>query len=151
VEQVIQDMKECSGVHLACHGAQDAVDPMKSGLLLHEGCLELSEIIKTHLPHADLAFLSACQTATGVKHLSEEAVHLAAGMLLAGYRGVIATMWSIQDNEAPHVADVVYERLFKDQQPDCIQAAHAVHHAVQCLRKENVPFQSWVPFIHIGC
>ncbi|KAJ6529941.1 hypothetical protein DFH09DRAFT_934658, partial [Mycena vulgaris] len=41
--------------------------------------------------------LSACQTARGAKGLQEESVHLAAGMLLAGYRGVIATMWSIMD------------------------------------------------------
>lgn len=33
----------------------------------------------------DFAFLSPCQTATGEKHLSDEAIHMAAGMLFAGY------------------------------------------------------------------
>ena len=50
--------------------------------------------MKKRLPKVQLAFLSACQTSVGDKSLSEEAVHLAAGMLAVGYRGVIATMWS---------------------------------------------------------
>ncbi|KAI0082963.1 hypothetical protein BDY19DRAFT_981531, partial [Irpex rosettiformis] len=54
-----------------------------------------------HLPNADLAVLSACQTATGDEKLSEEAVHLAAGMLNIGYKSVIGTMWSISDYIAP--------------------------------------------------
>ncbi|KAF8597919.1 hypothetical protein BDV93DRAFT_512982 [Ceratobasidium sp. AG-I] len=37
-----------------------------------------------------------------------ECVHLAAGMLIAGYPSVIATMWSISDDDAPSVADKVY-------------------------------------------
>jgi hypothetical protein len=46
--------------------------------MLHDGGLELSEIIKMKLVGADLAYLSACQTSTGDEKLSEEAVHLAA-------------------------------------------------------------------------
>ena len=37
------------------------------------------------LEPAELAFLSACQTATGYEKLPEEAVHLVAGMLAAGF------------------------------------------------------------------
>jgi CHAT domain-containing protein len=151
VDRVIQGMKECSWLHLACHGTQDADNPTSSGLLLHKGRLELSQIMHTPLPHAELAFLAACKTATGEKRLSEEAVHLAAGMLLAGYRGVIATTWSIKDDDAPFVADEVYAYLFKGQRPDPKRAAHALHHAVHKLRKDKgVPFLSWVPFIHVG-
>ena len=47
---------------------------------------------------ADLALLSACQTSAGDEKLSEEVIHLAAGMLAAGYRGAVATMWSIRDH-----------------------------------------------------
>ena len=78
-------------VHLACHGIQDVGDPTKSALLLQDGRLELSQIIKKSFPHADFAFLSACQTATGDPGRPEEAIPLAAGMLLAGYRSVVAT------------------------------------------------------------
>jgi len=50
-------------------------------LLAGASCLKLSEIISMSLPRANLAFLSACQTATGAEDLSDEAVHLAAGMV----------------------------------------------------------------------
>jgi len=103
-------------------------------------------------PRADFAFLSACQTATGDKRLPEEAIHLAAGLMLAGYRGVIATMWSIQDKDAPVIADHVYAKLFKDTQQNSTGAALALHHAVKLLRQQvgDSAFLSWVPFIHVG-
>ncbi|KAJ7871793.1 CHAT domain-containing protein [Mycena leptocephala] len=128
VARVEKSMTKSAFVHFACHGVQDIYNPTESALLLAGSSrLTLERIIKLSLPNADLAFLSACQTATGDKKLEEESVHLAAGMLLAGYRGVIATMWSIMDDDAPQVAADVYEHLFKtsplippEQQKRCI-------------------------------
>jgi CHAT domain-containing protein len=154
VKGVEEGMQECSWVHFACHGVQDISNPTRSALLLAQHArLTLSNISKLSLPHAELAYLSACQTATGTEDLSEEAVHLTAGMLLAGYRGVIGTMWSIIDQDAPQVADVVYAQLFKEQHPDATQAAFALHEAVKKLcneSKEKKSFFSWVPYIHVG-
>lgn len=153
-ESVQQGMKASRWVHFACHGVQNASTPTQSALLLAGSSrLTLSNIIQLSLPNADLAFLSACQTATGAKSLQEEAVHLAAGMLLAGYRGVIATMWSIMDNDAPQVAADVYEHLFKTSPPDPTRAAVALHLATRKLREGSGRYKSffhWVPFIHIG-
>jgi CHAT domain-containing protein len=77
VKSVIKGMEAHSWVHLACHAVQDTVEPTKSAFCLHDRHLELSTIITVTFPHADFAFLSACQTATGDVKLSEEAVHLA--------------------------------------------------------------------------
>jgi CHAT domain-containing protein len=87
--------------------------------------------------------------------MSEEAVHLAGGMLAAGYRSVIATMWSIKDNDAPLIAGEVYRYLVSGPEPDSTRAAHALHHAVKRLREQvdesgQSSFLSWVPFIHVG-
>jgi hypothetical protein len=71
-------------------------------------------------------------------------------MLSAGYRGVIGTMWSIMDDDAPKVADVVYAHLLKDPNPDPTQAAFALHEAVKKLCNESKSFFSWVPYIHVG-
>lgn len=154
-ESVIDSMGKYSWVHLACHAVQDTFEPTQSAFWLQNGCLTLSTIITKSFPHADFAFLSACETATGDKNLSEEAVHLAAGMLAAGYRSVIATMWSIMDDHAPLVAEEVYSHLICDPEPDGTQAAHALHHAVRCLREQleesgKPSFLFWVPFIHVG-
>ncbi|KAJ7193610.1 CHAT domain-containing protein [Mycena pura] len=104
IENVQKGMKESRWVHFACHGVQKT-SPTESALLLAGSSrLTVSDIIQLNLPHADLAFLSACQTATGSTELQDESVHITASMLLAGYRGVIGTMWSIGDNIAPQVA-----------------------------------------------
>ncbi|KAJ7930384.1 CHAT domain-containing protein [Mycena leptocephala] len=85
IEEVQKGMKESRWVHFACHGVQ-STSPTESALLLAGSSqLTLSNIIQLSLPNADLAFLSACQTATGSQQLQDESVHLAAGMLLAGY------------------------------------------------------------------
>ncbi|KAJ6579941.1 CHAT domain-containing protein [Mycena vulgaris] len=154
VDGVKAGMLNSNWVHFACHGVQVISDPTQSALLLAgKERLSLSSIIKLSLPHANFAFLSACQTATGDKKLQEESVHLAAGMLLAGYRGVIATMWTIMDNDAPQVAGDVYEHLFKTSPPDPTRAAEALHLAVRKLREQSggkKSFFHWVPFIHVG-
>jgi CHAT domain-containing protein len=149
---VTESMEDCNWLHLACHGIQRPDEPTKSALLLEDGHLTLEEIIKLNLPHAEFAFLSACQTTTGDERLSEEAVHIAGGMLLAGYRGVVATMWSIQDDLAPKVADEFYAHIMREGgRPDHRKAAEALHISVQKLRNTgDIPLTSWIPFVHLG-
>jgi CHAT domain-containing protein len=146
-------MRRCSWVHFACHGVQDASNPTQSALLVSgDSRFTLSDIIDLSLRDRDLAFLSACQTATGTKAVQEESMHLGAGMLCAGFSGVIATMWSIGDRDAPQVAGDVYEQLFKNPSPDSSQAAKALHLATRKLQQKSggKRFVNWVPFIHIG-
>ena len=153
VEDVLTLMKDAEWVHFACHGIQDAASPIESGLCLaDQRRLKLSDIISVSRPRGGLAFLSACQTATGHKDLSDEAVHIAAGMLFAGYGGVVGTMWSISDRLAPLVAKDVYGQLFRNgTRPDYREAAWALQDAVGRLRDTgNASFVEWLPFIHVG-
>ncbi|KAJ7713170.1 CHAT domain-containing protein [Mycena olivaceomarginata] len=76
VDSVQKGTRECGWVHFACHGIQDVSNPTESALLLAGSSrLTLSSIMKLSLPRADLAFLSACQTATGAKKLQEDHVY----------------------------------------------------------------------------
>ncbi|CAG8625915.1 16737_t:CDS:2, partial [Acaulospora colombiana] len=137
-KEVMKEMKNCHWLHLACHGIQNPIDPTKSALLLRDGHLTLEDITRLDLPHAEFAFLSACQTTTGDEKLSEEAVHIAGGMLLAGYRSVVATMWSIRDELAPEVAEEFYAHIRKDSgRPDVKKAAEALHISVNKLREKH--------------
>jgi len=160
ISRVKHEMDTCSWVHLACHAIQNTHEPLRSGFYLDDGPLELSEIMKQNIPQCELAFLSACQTSTGDEKLSEEVVHLAAGMLAAGYQGVVATMWSIKDRHAPDVAGSFYRYLVEggrnegSPRLESADAAYALHHAIQCLRKkigdtENA-LLTWVPYVHFG-
>jgi CHAT domain-containing protein len=155
VDRGIANMKAYRCIHFACHAQQNTEKPLQSGFSLYDGRLELSSIIQQRLVGADLAFLSACQTSAGDEKLSEEAVHLAAGMLAAGYRGVVATMWSIRDKYGPIIAEDFYSNLTEDS--ECLSgeyAARALHHATQNLRKSLGDSESglliWVPYVHFG-
>ncbi|KAF8552263.1 hypothetical protein OG21DRAFT_1486344 [Imleria badia] len=149
VEEILPLIKEADWVHFACHGIQDTEVGTESGLCLANGRrLKLRDIIAVSRPRGGLAFLSACQTAMGDEGLSDEAIHIAAGMLFAGYGGVIGTMWSISDKLAPDVARDVYAQLFRnDTRPDYRDAARALHEAIGRVQ-ETVPFHIWLPFIH---
>jgi len=160
VERVKSEMEAYGSIHLACHARQDQDNPLKSGFFLHDGRLELSEIMKQKFAVRELAFLSACQTSTGAEKLSEEAVHLAAGMLAAGYRSVVATMWSIKDKYGPVVAESFYKYLMERGKTsaqahfDSSNAARALHHAIQSIREtigdSEQGLLTWVSYVHFG-
>ncbi|KAJ1309464.1 hypothetical protein OPQ81_006240 [Rhizoctonia solani] len=149
---VLDAMEQHDWVHLACHAHQNVVDATKSGFHLHDGTLDLASITRRSFKNKGLAFLSACQTATGDEKLPDEAVHLASGMLMAGYPSVIATMWSVVDADAPFVADKVYAKLMKEGRVGNGEAGKALHQAVSALRDKvgEKQFARWVPYIHIG-
>ena len=151
VDEVLKRIPEYSVVHFACHGVQDGVNPLNSGLLLHDGRLTLEKLIPQRLPNAYLAFLSACETSKGEQKQPDEAIHIAAGMLAAGFRDVIGTMWSIYDEAAPIVADIVYARILKDGKLHVDEIPFALHDAVEYIRKMYPnKFMFWLPFIHLG-
>ena len=95
VEKVFHHLQDASFVHFACHGSQDIENPLSSALLLGDGDLKVSKIMQKRNTNASLAFLSACETAKGDEGSPDEAMHLAATMLFAGFRGVVGTMWSV--------------------------------------------------------
>ncbi|KAJ1300782.1 hypothetical protein OPQ81_002424 [Rhizoctonia solani] len=149
---VLDAMEKHAWVHLACHAHQNVKDPTKSGFYLHDGTLDLAAMNHRSFKNKGLAFLSACQTATGHETLPDEAIHLASGMLMAGFPSVIGTMWSIFDDDAPFVADRVYARLMRDGKVGNGEAGRALHYAVAALRDKvgEKEFTRWVPYIHIG-
>ncbi|KAF9009688.1 CHAT domain-containing protein [Cyathus striatus] len=161
VKNVSDAMPLYNWIHLSCHALQND-SPLKSAFYLHDGELSLSDIIKKPLPHSQFAFLSACETGKGDEKLSEEAIHLAAGMLAAGYTSVVATMWSISDIHAPQVSEEFYsyilqkedESSMENSYPDCTRAAAALHHAIGKFRHligdDEDSLLLWVPYIHVG-
>lgn len=153
LEKVQDILSQSSWLHLACHGQQgNAQSPLRSGLLLYnDKKLELQELIKTPIPGAEFVFLSACETAMGDTDMTNESLHLAGGMIFAGFKAAMGTLWAINDLDAPIVAKAVYSHLFRDgREPNVRDTCEALHLAVGGLRKAGVPPHRWVPFIHIG-
>ncbi|KAJ7766418.1 CHAT domain-containing protein [Mycena maculata] len=150
-EAVKFQLKNCSWIHLACHGTQDLYEPTKSCLLLYEGKLELETILRMSLSNAQFVFLAACQTAMGDAELINESFHLGGGFIAAGFQSAVGTLWSMNDQDGPLVAEIFYSYLFRDgQQPKADETANALQLAVRELRNRKVPYERWVPFIHMG-
>ncbi|KAJ6554753.1 CHAT domain-containing protein [Mycena capillaripes] len=167
VKPALLHLEDSQIMHFACHGTQNLEHPLDSGLILTDGRLKVSEIMRRPeranaldvKKPMSLAFLSACETAKGDKAVPDEAMHLAATLLFAGFRGVVATMSTMNDLDGPKIGDTFYEHLFKNCDPhsnppvlpDLTQAAKALHLAVAKLRREpNISFRRWVPFVHYG-
>ena len=104
-------------MHIASHGQQDSLNPLESGFLLRDGKLTMLEIMRhpvgssretshdmrtatptttTSATSTFLAFLSACETARVTGPFAHQTIHLAASMLFAGLKSVVATMWYVR-------------------------------------------------------
>lgn len=151
-EAVLAALPSAHIVHFASHGSQNSKSPFHSSLYLSDQSekLEVADLMEIDLSRAELAFLSACQTATGDKNDPDEVIHLSASLLFAGFKGVVGTMWSIADCDGPPVAKEFYEHLLNRESFDVRNAACALHAAVSILRSKGVSPMRWAPFIHIG-
>ncbi|HTW02362.1 MAG TPA: CHAT domain-containing protein [Streptosporangiaceae bacterium] len=139
--------------HFACHAASSADDASAARLLLtdHEDHpLTVREIAGLRIPRAELAYLSACDTARGPVQLADEAVHITGAFHMAGYAHVIGTLWSVDDEIAAEVARDVYARLAAPG-PDAARAALALHHAVRKVRERQPGLPAlWAAHVHVG-
>jgi len=139
--------------HFACHAASSTDDAAAARLLLddHEAHpLTVREIGRLRLPRAELAYLSACDTARGPVRLADEAVHVTGAFHMAGYTHVIGTLWSVADQIAAEVAGDVYARITAPA-PDAAATAAALHHAVRAVRDRH-PGRAvlWAAHVHVG-
>lgn len=82
-------------------------------------------------------------------------MHLAGGLEFAGFPSVIATLWAINDTDAPKIASYVCEHHLRNKlhSLDPSEAAAALNQAVLKLRAENprdFTVDRWAPFIYFG-
>ena len=81
--------------------------------------------------------------------LADETVHLASVLHVAGYRHVVATLWSVADRPALRVARAVYTDLASYHDIDRIPVA--LHQVTRALRDRYLDRPlAWAAYIHIG-
>jgi CHAT domain-containing protein len=145
-------------VHFACHGTLEAGKPFEAGFELYGGArLTLLEIVRSHIPTAEFAFLSACHTAEVTEgSIMDEGLHLAAAVQYCGFCSVVGTMWAMVDEDGRELAENFYKALFsasrRDQGiPYHERSAKALRFAVKRLRrKRGITLERWVNFVHYG-
>ncbi|KAG8981417.1 hypothetical protein FRB93_008700 [Tulasnella sp. JGI-2019a] len=151
-DKVLFHLRNHCWAHFACHGDQDEEHAFDSHFLLVNGRLTLLDILRSGLPNAELAFLSACHSATGDARTPDEAIHLAASMQFAGFAGVVGTLWAMSDVDGPAVAEEFYKYMFRNGEgaADYTDAATALAMATTALRRKKVPLERWINFVHYG-
>ena len=145
-------------VHFACHGSLEAGKPFEAGFELRGGeRLTLLAIVRSHLPTAEFAFLSACHTAEVTEgSIIDEGLHLAAAVQYSGFRSVVGTMWAMMDEDGQELAENFYKALFSNTRRDqgipyYERSAKALRVAVKKLRrKRRITLERWVNFVHYG-
>jgi CHAT domain-containing protein len=121
---------------------------------MRDGPLTIMRIIQIQLQnrHPEFAFLSACHTTTGHSSSPDEVIHLAAAMQFSGFRSVIGSMWSVDDDDAGQVVSAFYRNLVEGSESgrlDCTRAAAALHKALKKLRNK-ITLEQQIVFMHIG-
>ncbi|WP_200210198.1 CHAT domain-containing protein [Micromonospora coerulea] len=140
--------------HFACHAEGDAgIAAMLTGGLRLGGGGSLSPhmVGSYQLQRAELAFLSACGTAETHPRFTDEPLHLAAAFQLAGFRGVIGTMWRTTDSA--RIAQAFYAGLTNGgtQPPDTAAAARVLTDTVRAVRDEFPATPTrWAGHLHVG-
>ena len=136
-------------VHLACHVVQDPADPATAGFVLADGVVTIEQLVELNLSGGELAVLPGCGTAVGPARLLDEAVHVAAALQVAGYRHVVATLWSVPDAVGPPFAAAFHEALAGGTGPDRVHTAMCA--AVAAVQERHARHtDSWAAFVHIG-
>ncbi|KAI9452977.1 CHAT domain-containing protein [Lactarius psammicola] len=157
-DEVIDAFHHHQFVHFACHGTLATGKPFEAGFELHGGeRLTLLEIVRSRLPTAEFAFLSACHTAEVTEEsIVDEVLHLAAAVQYCGFRSVVGTMWAMVDEDGRDLAENFYKALFSNSRreqgiPYHERSAKALRFAVKKLRRKRwITLERWVNFVHYG-
>ena len=95
---VMEGFQEHRFAHIACRGTLEEDKPFDASFELYGESLTLLAIVRSRLPAAEFAFLSAYHTAalTGGS-IDDEGLHLTAAVQYCGFYSVIGTLRAMVD------------------------------------------------------
>jgi CHAT domain-containing protein len=131
-------------IHIATHGSFRQDNPMFSGIRLGGGYVNLYDLYQLKLD-ADLVTLSGCATGLNVVAAGDELLGLIRGLLFAGARSLLLTLWDVNDRSTAEFMSYFYRRLQSGE-----DKAPAVQGAMQELREQYPHPYHWAPFTLIG-
>jgi CHAT domain-containing protein/tetratricopeptide (TPR) repeat protein len=116
------DWSQYRFIHIATHGIVDAQVPELSALILGsydaggattDRAVRVADVSLRTLT-ADVAVLSACETALGKEVRSEGLVGMSSTMLARGARSVVASLWPVPDEVGAHLMTEFYQHMLQD-------------------------------------
>lgn len=135
---------KCRLIHIATHGTFRQDNPMFSGIKLGDGYLSLYDLYQLKL-EADLVTLSGCATGLNVVTAGDELLGLIRGLLYAGARSLLLSLWNVHDRSTTDFMQCFYKRLQKG-----FDKPIALQKAMQDLRDRYPHPYYWAPFVLIG-
>ncbi|KAH7014620.1 CHAT domain-containing protein [Microdochium trichocladiopsis] len=175
-------LEACRMFHFAGHGSTHPEEPLQSQLLLDDWDREpftVASLLETNLTSNPpfLAYLSACGTGQILHEGSvDESIHLANACQLAGFRHVVGTLWSVDNELCVDMARMTY-KVLRDEGIKDETVSRGLHWAMRTLRDHWVDGEDagrgksylskaerdaelrpgsearrplWVPYVHFG-
>ncbi|WP_394525426.1 CHAT domain-containing protein [Paenarthrobacter nicotinovorans] len=144
-EAVLAEFRRNGVVHVAVHGFTNPRKRFEGGLALADRDAHTIEVARAGAG-LNLAYLSACDTASADDLLSDEPLHLAAALRAAGCARVVAALWPLDDRAGALLAEEFYA---EDGVPS--DTAAALQRAQQRLRDlEPDRPSAWAAMTHWG-
>jgi CHAT domain-containing protein len=150
-----QTAKQLAGearvIHFATHGIIDDASPLYSALLLgpsgeDDGLLEAREVAELNIP-ADLAVLSACETARGRVGAGEGLIGLSWAFMAAGCPTTVVSHWNVASASTADLMLDFHRHLVRGHPP-----AEALRAAQLDMRRRPAhrhPFY-WAAWVVVG-
>jgi CHAT domain-containing protein len=143
-------------LHFATHGVLNNAAPMYSHLVLaqgdknEDGLLEAWELMQMDL-HADLAVLSACETARGRFGAGEGVIGLTWALFVAGTPATVVSQWKVESASSRELM-LGFHRNLRALSREPAPKAEALRQAALKLMKNpstSHPFY-WAGFVLVG-
>ncbi|MDX2034237.1 MAG: CHAT domain-containing protein [Blastocatellia bacterium] len=144
-------------LHFATHGVLNDAAPMYSHLAFapgeksEDGLLEAWELMQLDL-HADLAVLSACETARGRIRAGEGVIGLSWAMFVAGVPATVVSQWKVESAATHDLMLDFHRRLQAPPAKPQATKAEALRQAALAVMKRPAtshPFY-WAGFVLVG-
>jgi len=141
-------------LHLATHGVLNDRSPMYSHLLLsqthndakEDGLLEAWELMNLDLK-ADLAVLSACETARGHVGAGEGVIGLSWALFVAGVPTTVVSQWKVLDVSTQQLMVEFHRQLKTNPQQGKAEALRQA--SLKVMKTHPHPFY-WASFVLVG-
>jgi CHAT domain-containing protein len=145
---VVAAMPRSRLIHLASHGLLDSGEAEIPGALVlasphGDGLLTAREIARLPL-HTDLVVLSACSSGGG-RITGDGVIGLARSFLAAGAKGVVVSLWEVDDEATAFLMTEFYGHLKRAG-----NRAGALREAMLATRDRYPDPGMWAGFIFIG-
>jgi CHAT domain-containing protein/tetratricopeptide (TPR) repeat protein len=155
-DRVKSEAGEAGILHFATHGTMNDASPMYSHLVLasgdknEDGLLEAWELMQLDL-RADLAVLSACETARGRYGAGEGMIGLSWAMFVAGVPATVVSQWKVESASTRELM-LGFHRQMRVPVETKVTKAEALRLAALKLMKNPAtshPFY-WAGFVLVG-